>query len=145
MSVASVLTVLQDIVGDAIGAAVVYAAMPDEAPARLPAVVTRWTGTLPSAPPFGTTNTYGTLARNGKRRNHNVTVYVVISQRRNLKDEDAASQDMAQTLMDAIDANATLDGKCAACVLSSVRPDVIVWGDNAFYMLVAEATATEFA
>jgi hypothetical protein len=138
-----VLTALQNIVGDALGAAVVYVAMPDEAPARFPAVVTRWTGTLPGATPFGATSVYGTLVRNGMRRNHNVTVYVVISQRRNLKDEDVASQDMAQTLMDAIDGNATLDGKCAACVLSSVRPDVIVWGDNAFYMLVADVQIME--
>jgi hypothetical protein len=142
--IASVLTALQNVVGDALGVAVRYTAMPDEAPARFPALVTRWTATLPTAPNFGAANiTLSTLAANAKRRTHNVTLYAVISQRRLLADEDKASQESAETLMNAVDANKTLDGACADCSITSIQPDVIVWGDNAFYMIVADMKITE--
>lgn len=137
MTISSCVTALQTAAATAVTAKVKYTAMPTQPPSRLPAIVTRWTGTTPDA------NHYGKAARAGKTHTHSVQLVVIVSQAGNTPAEDLTLQTLAETLIVAFDADSTLSGACSFVQLGQVSPDLISWDNNTFATLGVSVEITE--
>lgn len=132
MSIAASVTALVNAVATATSAPAKYAALPASAPPRTPAVMGRWIATKP-----------GQLSHaKHVMRQHEVMLYVVIGVARDMPNEDTSALSIAQTVLDAVDAT-TLSGAVQRCDVGNIAPDLLQWGDAAYYAVAASCILFE--
>lgn len=139
MSLAAIRDQLTNRVADISAARAKHVALPESPPALLPAVVTTWT-TRPVRERYGN-------APAMQNREHVFTCYVLIAQRRNQPDEDAAGVALAEKLLGGFEDNGRLDDTASRCDLTQVEPFVLQYGEGnqgaAFYGLKCAFTVRE--
>lgn len=133
-TISTINNALTAVIAAAVDAFVVYDGTPNIPPAGLPLVGTDWQQTTPTPQEQGThgRRVAGKLVKQQVLRNHAMRCVVLLSTTGNKPLEDQAQRAAAQSILDAIDADATLRGvtntdQCQWCSIVSIKPHEEAW------------------
>lgn len=137
ITIGTIQTAISAVVASVLTNAVVYDGSPNIPPPALPAVSSDWRGSTNNPPIEGAhyLKVAGKMVKKGIYRRHTFMTFVLMSATGQKPYEDAAQRDAAQAILDAIDADATLQGttgvdQCSLCEVTTILPYTTVFSDT---------------
>lgn len=144
MAINAIVNRLLDVITDGIGARVRFIGEPLTQPQNWPAVWVRWVRTEPASSTFGSRGSDGRRSKRGVIKTHTFTVYVLAGLVLDGVAVDEVTQDAADAVMDAIEADDTLrdvttSDAVARISVANVSPHIGEFG----FGVQAEVTVTD--
>jgi len=148
VSITSCGTALREVVASSITARAAYDDMPSGRPLAYPAVVVVWTSTKSDSLLHMGAGGAQKWARSAVRNTHQFSVYALLSTTQNTEAEGAAQKTAAQSILNAVNNDATLRGtsgvdRCAAAKVVTIQPYREVIDDTTVVAGVQATVAVE--